>query len=107
MTNKSKLKGSNYEREVVNYLKSLGFSAKRAYASNGNSLGMHEEVDVVVESKPNKTFCDLPIKLQLKRRKKFPKVFQLTDNVDASVFKEDKGKSYIVLRFEDFVKRFL
>ena len=60
MTHKNKVRGNNLEREIVNAAKDIGLSAKRAYASDGRSLGKSEVVDVVVE---NTT-------IQAKRRKK-------------------------------------
>lgn len=124
MTNKSKLKGSNFERELVNQFKKAGFEAKRAYASNGKSLGLAEEVDIlvtlpgieasqeidentktiyVIEEVPERKF-----KIQAKRRKKFPKsLIGLTKEVDASIVREDNGESFIILRLNDFIQRFL
>lgn len=60
MTHRNKVRGNNLEREIVNTAKEVGLSAKRAYASDGRSLGKSEVVDVIVE---NTT-------IQAKRRKK-------------------------------------
>ena len=48
MASPSKAKGNRFEREIVNKMTSLGIKAKRAWGSNGASLGMHEEVDVLI-----------------------------------------------------------
>ena len=48
MPSPSKAKGNRFEREIVNKMTSLGIKAKRAWGSNGVSLGMHEEVDVLI-----------------------------------------------------------
>ena len=60
MTHRNKIRGNNLEREIVNTAKEAGLSAKRAYASDGRSLGKSEVVDVMVEE-----YC-----IQAKRRKK-------------------------------------
>ena len=60
MAHKNKIRGNNLEREIVNSAKEVGLSAKRAYASDGRSLGKSEVVDVLVED----------ITIQAKRRKK-------------------------------------
>jgi Holliday junction resolvase len=39
MTHTSKRKGNAYERELVNQAIAAGLTSKRAYASNGLSLG--------------------------------------------------------------------
>ena len=49
MAHKNKIRGNNLEREIVNSAKEVGLSAKRAYASDGRSLGKSEVVDVLVE----------------------------------------------------------
>ena len=60
MTHRNKIRGNNLEREIVNIAKKEGLSAKRAYASDGRSLGKSEVVDVIVED----------FTIQCKRKKK-------------------------------------
>ena len=48
MTHPSKVKGNNYERELVKEAQAKGLEAERAYASNGKALGECEEVDLIV-----------------------------------------------------------
>ena len=48
MTHPSKIKGNTFERECVNKAKKKGIKAKRAYGSNGMSLGLEEEVDALL-----------------------------------------------------------
>ena len=48
MTHPSKIKGNTFERECVNKAKERGLTAQRAYASNGMSLGLDEEVDALI-----------------------------------------------------------
>ena len=49
MASPSKQKGNAFEREVVNLAKGFGLKAVRAWGSNGQSLGLHEEVDCTIE----------------------------------------------------------
>jgi len=87
-----KAKGNRFEREIVNKLTSLGITAKRAWGSNGASLGMHEEVDVLVGSS---------FKIQAKCRKKIASFLIPTEHVDAVICKEDRGEMLIIMRLDD------
>ena len=49
MANKSKAKGNRFERQIVELCTIWDTKAVRAWGSNGKSLGMHEEVDVLIE----------------------------------------------------------
>lgn len=94
MASKGKRKGSNYEREIVNQSIEAGLSAKRAYASNGLSLGFTENVDVVIAG----------LRGQCKRRKKISPIYKVEDGCDIQLFREDSGKTYVTMRWEDFLK---
>ena len=61
MTHPSKVKGNTFEREVVRLFESYDVACKRAWGSNGQSLGLHEEVDCLAEG---------DLRIQAKRRKK-------------------------------------
>ncbi|QDP51803.1 MAG: hypothetical protein GOVbin212_22 [Prokaryotic dsDNA virus sp.] len=95
MAHPSKVKGNKFERDVVNKAKELGLDSKRAYASNGESLGMHAEVDLIIES----------YKIQAKIRKSIASYLLPNENVDAQVIRQDRGEAYIVLRLEDWLKQ--
>ena len=99
MTHPSKVKGNKFERDVVNKAKEFGLDAKRAYASNGESLGMHAEVDLVIEVDKLEVY-----KVQAKIRKSIASYLIPNDNVDAQVIRQNRGEAYIVLRFEDWLK---
>ena len=43
-----KQKGNRIERECVNLAKEYGYESKRAWGSDGRSLGWHEEVDMTI-----------------------------------------------------------
>lgn len=95
MAKKSKDKGNRFEREIVNTLKNAGFDAKRAWGSNGRSLGWHEEVDVLLGK---------DYRIQAKCRKHLADFLQPTEHVDAVVCKQDRGETLIILRFDDWVE---
>lgn len=94
MPSPEKIKGNNFEREVVNLAKKEGISAKRAYASDGRSLGQTENVDVLIDG----------FRGQCKRRKKLGKLYKIEDGCDIQIFKEDKGDILVMLKYEDFLK---
>ena len=91
----SKVKGNKFERDVVNKAKEFGLDSKRAYASNGESLGMHAEVDLISKD----------YKIQAKIRKSIASYLLPNENVDAQVIRQDRGDAYIVLRLEDWLKQ--
>ena len=99
MTNRSKQKGNRYERETVNIARKRGITSKRAYASNGLSLGYAEEVDVVLVA-PGKDW-----RVQCKVRKKMASWIKPdTSVVDLQVVKEDRGQIYAILPYEKFLE---
>ena len=98
MPSPSKQKGNRFEREVVNKAIQAGVTAKRAWGSNGASLGMHEEVDLVIGKEPE-------IKIQAKCRKTLASFLQPSEHVDAVICKQDRGETLIILRFEDWLER--
>ena len=97
MPSPSKAKGNRFEREVVNKAIQSGLTAKRAWGSNGVSLGMHEEVDLIIGRDPK-------IKIQAKCRKSLASFLQPSEHVDAVVCKQDRGETLIILRFEDWLE---
>ena len=91
-------KGNDYEREIVNSLKKNGIKAKRAWGSNGQSLGMHEEVDIAI-------YKDLETyKIQAKRRKTISDFIKPSKHVDFQILRGDREPSYVVMRLKDFIK---
>ena len=95
MSHPSKVKGNKFERDVVNKAKEFGLKSKRAYASNGESLGLHAEVDLIIED----------YKIQAKIRKNIASYLLPNQNVDAQVIRQNRGEAYIVLRLEDWLKK--
>jgi Holliday junction resolvase len=95
MTHPNKAKGNKFEVELVHDAQEKGLEAKRAWGSNGIAIGEAEEVDVLVEK----------TRIQAKRRKKLPKWLAINEGVDAVVFREDKGETYILMRWEKVLKK--
>ncbi len=93
MPNRSKQKGNRFERELVNSAKEYELDAKRSWGSDGRSMGLHEEVDLVVES----------WSIQAKRRKSIAKWILPNENVDAQCVRGDNGKTFIIMRYDDWL----
>ena len=91
MTHPSKAKGNRFEREVKNKISERGFACERAYASNGLSLGEHEEVDVRAIIK------DRVYRIQCKVRKKIASwIVPNTEVVDVQIVKQDRGEPLVI-----------
>lgn len=96
MPSKSKTKGNTYERELVNILADNGFKAKRSWGSDGRSLGLTEDVDILA-TKKKKTY-----KIQAKRRRQIPQWLKL-GNCDLVMVREDRGDTLVILKLEDWL----
>jgi len=86
MTHPNKTKGNGYERELVASARESGLPAERAYASNGKSLGHSEDVDCLIGGK----------RVQAKRRKTLASFLKPTESVDAVAFREDRGETFVL-----------
>jgi len=94
MSNPSKAKGNAYERQLVQQALASGLPAERAWGSNGQSLGHHAEVDLLVAG----------YKIQAKRRARLPTwLTQAGENVDAVAVREDRGKTVIILDWFNYL----
>lgn len=87
MSHPSKAKGNRFEREVVALAHEHGLFAKRAYASNGQSLGKAETVDVIVGGLDG----------GCKRRKALAGYLKPPAGADVNFIREDRGDIYAVL----------
>ncbi len=96
MTHPSKAKGNRLERLVVKMAEEAGLPAKRAYASNGESLGEAEDVDVLIDQK---------WKVQCKSRKKIAEYITPPDSCDFTVVKENRGEVLAVLPLKELLIR--
>ena len=88
-----KRKGNGFERELVNIARARGLEAERAYASNGKSLGLTEDVDLLVDGRA----------IQAKRKKALPQWLGMSANVFACVTREDRGETYAIVRYSDLL----
>ena len=93
MGNSSKAKGTGYERELVQQALAAGLDAKRAWGSNGESLGLDSEVDLVVEG----------FTVQAKRRKMVPEYLKPSPRVDMQAIREDRGRTLVVVDYFDLL----
>ena len=100
MSHPSKIKGNKFERDVVKKAELFEIDGKRAWASDGRSLGLDAEVDVVIG---NKKYND-EMHVQCKIRKRLPEyIFPKNDAIDSHVIRENRGEAYIVMRYEDYL----
>jgi len=93
MTSKNKARGNRFERYVVKLARGMGKSARRAWASDGRSLGMHSEVDILIDGKP----------YQCKKRKNIADYIKPSEHVHGQIISEDYGETYIVMRLKDYL----
>mgnify|MGYP003637242758 CR=1 FL=1 len=84
MASKSKAKGNRIERLVVNEFEKFYIKAQRAWGSDGRSLGLNEEVDVVADIFPERKCIADYMKPD-------------TSLVDMQVLKEDREELLAVL----------
>lgn len=91
MSAKNKIRGNSFEREVVQKLMGQSIQAKRAWGSDGRSMGEHEEVDIVIDTNDTKYL------VQCKRRKKISEVVKPNKNVHFQIFKEDRGEIFVTI----------
>ena len=95
MAHPSKEKGNRFERECVNICTKKHIAAKRAYGSNGESLGQAADVDMMIDAR---------IKAQCKVRKRIAKWVKPPESCDITLVKEDRGEIYTVIRFKDYLE---
>ena len=93
MTHSSKNKGNGFERELVQQATDSGLEAKRAWGSNGEALGCHATVDLVVDG----------FKLQAKRRKSIPAWLGMSEHVDGVVVRADYQEAKVLISWFDFL----
>ena len=95
MTNKSKRKGTGYERECVELFKQHGYrNVQRAWGSDGRSLSKPPDVDLVADD----------LLVQCKRRKSVPKWLRL-GNCEVVMFRADRDENYVIMKFDDYMER--
>mgnify|MGYP003643691803 FL=1 len=103
MANKSKAKGNRFERECVDIAEQHGFKEKRAWGSDGRSIGMHQEVDVVIDYLLN-TEISRDMKVQCKVRNKIASYLLPPESCDITLIKQDRGEIYATIRYKDLLE---
>ena len=101
MPHPSKRKANRHEREIVRQAEAADLEAKRAYASNGQSLGEVKECDVLLRGRDAHVLDVL--RIQAKRRKSIAKYLNPPEGTDAVVVREDRADNLIVLPFTAFL----
>lgn len=98
VANRNKERGNELERELRDQAHEHGLYAKRAWGSDGRSLGLSEDVDVVLED----------FRVQCKRKKVLPAWIDAdnySDDVDFIVTRKDNTKrSLTVIPTEMFLQ---
>ena len=94
MSSKSKQKGNRFERECVEVAKDKDIIAIRAWGSDGRSLGLTSEVDILIDK----------YKAQCKVRKRVAKWLKPSEEVDIQLVKEDRGQIYLIQRYDEWLE---
>jgi Holliday junction resolvase len=103
MACKSKAKGNRFEKECVDIAQTHGFNAKRAWGSDGRSLGESPEVDLIIDYLLDKeTFRKM--KVQCKVRKSIASYLLPPDDCDITLVKQDRGEIYATIRYKDLLE---
>ena len=92
----NKRSGSDFERRIVQKLRTAGISAIRAYASDGRSLGHHPGVDIVAAGGPG-------WRLQCKHRKRIAEYVKPGPEVDAQIIGDRSGQ-YVTMTLAKFIE---
>jgi Holliday junction resolvase len=94
---KSKAKGNRFEREVVKLAKEYGLESKRAWGSDGRSLGLHPEVDITIEE----------YTVQCKVRKRIAEWLKPSEQIGGlhlQCVKESRGQMYAIMSMTDLME---
>ena len=107
MSHPSKIKGNKFERDCCKKAELFEIPNKRAWGSDGRSLGLDSEVDIVIGSNDwegeTLKFSD-EMHCQCKIRKRLPEyIFPKNDSIDCQLIRENRGETYIVLRYDDYL----
>ena len=98
MPNKSKQKGNRFERDIVDLCKSNSIDARRAWGSDGRSMGYTEGVDGILNGED---------KWQAKCKKKISPFYVPNEEVDMQIFKGDRTATYVTLDFNYFLTDYI
>lgn len=94
MPNKNANRGKNLERALVKRFLINGITAKRAWGSNGEALGLHRTVDLLVNNS---------IKFQVKKKKVLPEWLGFTEYVDGVIVQTDRQEPIVMIQLKDYL----
>lgn len=103
MASKSKAKGNRFERECVEIAEQHGFNSKRAWGSDGRSIGMSPEVDLIIDYLLDEQTART-MKVQCKVRKSIASYLLPPDDCDITLIKQDRGEIYATIRYKDLLE---
>ncbi len=103
MASKSKAKGNRFERECVDIAEQHGFNSKRAWGSDGRSIGMSPEVDLIIDYLLDEE-TSRTMKVQCKVRKSIASYLLPPDDCDITLIKQDRGEIYATIRYKDLLE---
>tara|TARA_R100001594_G_scaffold52930_1_gene86537 strand:- start:2940 stop:3365 length:426 start_codon:yes stop_codon:yes gene_type:complete len=88
MPNKSKIKGNTFERRIVNFFEAVGLSCRRAWGSDGRSMGLTEGVDGTLNDE---------YKWQAKCKAQISPFYIPNEEVDFQIFKGNRTGTYATM----------
>jgi|TARA_R110000744_G_scaffold339876_1_gene444990 Holliday junction resolvase len=101
MGRSQKQKGNRIERKIVKKLQDSGFEAKRTWGSSGRSMGLDDEVDIVLGPAPGVQ----DLYLQVKGRRKLADYIKPKEGIiHAQVLVQDREEPLVVISFDKYVE---
>ena len=88
MPSKSKIKGNNFERWIVNFFEATGLSCRRAWGSDGRSMGLTEGVDGTLNEE---------YKWQAKCKAQISPFYIPNEEVDFQIFKGNRTNTFATM----------
>jgi hypothetical protein len=93
MTHKNKRSGADFERRMVRKARAAGLGTVRAYGSDGRSLGLSAEVDIMIDD----------WRIQCKHRRQVASYIKPSAKVDAQIVGDRSGQ-YVVMTWAKFLE---
>ena len=103
MASKSKAKGNRFEKECVEIAEQHGFQAKRAWGSDGRSIGKDAEVDVVINYLLSSEM-EREMDVQCKVRNKIAQYLLPPDSCDITLIKQDRALIIGIFLYKDLLE---
>ena len=88
MANKSKDKGNRFERDIVNFFTNVGILCRRAWGSDGRSMGLTEGVDGTLNDE---------YKWQAKCKAQISPFYIPNEEVDFQIFKGNRTGTFVTM----------